>query len=205
MRTLATTMTVLFLALASAHPPSAVAQDEAEEAERGSRPELVDGMPVVRIDEDLQRRSGIETLALEEVKHEAETAAYGEVVDIQPLLAQRAEHHRLLADRGVVTAALDASRRDYERLRALREQRSYSSEQELVAAEARWQGDRARAEGLTAQLADLRAQMLQTWGARLTTWALDGGSQAYDGLLDLTQVLILVTLRPGDTLPDDVA
>jgi hypothetical protein len=43
--------------------------------------------------------------------------------------------------------------------------------------------------------------MLQSWGTQLTGWALDGGSEAFERLVSREQVLLLVSLRAGDTLP----
>jgi hypothetical protein len=135
------------------------------------------------------------------VTQHAEKAAYGEVVDIQPLLERRAAYNQMLADRRVAVATLEASRQDYERLRTLREQQRYVSEQDLVVAKAKWEGDVARADGIDAQLRDLRGQLAQSWGPRLTAWALDGGSDIFERLVAREQVLILVSLPAGDALP----
>ena len=43
---------------------------------------------------------------------------------------------------------------------------------------------------------------MQTWGPQLTTWALDGGAGAFEHLVSREQVLLLISLRAGDTLPE---
>ena len=186
--------------------PVFAAADERNESEtetqRKTRRELVGGMPVVRLDREVQRDSGIEVTTLQAVTHAAEMTAYGEVTDIQPLLEQRAAYHQVLAERRMVAATLEASHQDYERLRTMREQQRYVSEQDLVAVKAKWEGDQAHADGLEAQLRDLRAQLLQRWGTELTSWALDGGSETFDRLVSRQQVLLLISLRAGDTLPE---
>lgn len=182
------------LAFAAADPAS-------NERDAPARMERAGGMPVVRLDEELQRDSGIEARVLEAESMPLETSAYAEVVDLQPLLEHRAEYNRLGAERRVDAAALTASRQEYERLRKLREQQRYVSEQELIAAQARAEGDEARLQGIESQLRDLRALVLQSWGARLTGWALDGGSDEFERLVAREQVLLLVSLRAGDTLP----
>jgi hypothetical protein len=185
--------------------PLALAPEETTGDDRDEatpRMERSGGMPVVRVDADLQRDSGIEVSVLEAESRPLETTAYAEVVDLQPLLEQRAEHNRLVAERRADAATLAASRQDYDRLRALREQKRYVSEQELVAAQARAEGDEARLQGIESQLKDLRALVLQSWGTRLTGWALDGGSDEFERLVAREDVLLLVSLRAGDTLPE---
>jgi hypothetical protein len=192
---------LLFLAAGTAMVFAAVDEDADEEATPARR-ELVGGMPVVRLDAEVQRRSGIETTVLEAVTRSAERAAYGEVVDIQPLLERRAAYNQMLADRRIAAATLEASRQEFERLRTMREQQRYVSEQDLVVAKAKWEGDVARADGVDAQLRDLRGQLAQSWGPQLTAWALDGGSDAFERLVAREEVLILVSLPAGDALPE---
>jgi hypothetical protein len=193
---------LVLLATAATTGVAPAAADEDAEQPAQSRRELLDGMPVVHLERELQRDSGLETVALEAATHRAETTAYGEVVDIQPLLEQRAAYNQMLAERRIAAATLEASRQDYERLRTMREQQRYISEQDLVAAKARWEGDVARADGVEAKLRDLRGQLVQRWGPQLTGWALDGGSPTFERLVAREQVLLLVSLRAGDTLPE---
>jgi hypothetical protein len=180
----------------------ALADEPEEQHATVHRRELVGGMPVVRLTRDAQSDGGIVTVELQPVTHRDESTAYGEVVDIQPLLEKRAAYNQVLAERRIDAAALEASRQDYDRLHTMREQQRYVSAQDLVAAKARWEGDQARADGVDAQLRDLRGQLVQTWGTQLTTWALDGGSDAFEHLVSRAQVLLLVSLRAGDTLPE---
>jgi hypothetical protein len=179
----------------------AAADEGADEEATQPRRELLGGMPVVRLDADVQRESGVETTVLEAVTRRAERVAYGEVVDIQPLLERRAAYNQMLADRRVAAATLEASRQDYERLRTMREQQRYVSEQDLVVVKAKWEADVARVDGIDAQLRDLRGQLAQSWGPQLTAWALDGGSDSFERLVAREQVLILVSLPAGDALP----
>lgn len=203
------TLPVLLPALALAGLLLAVSAARADDDDDDPAPaagpaqiELLDGVPVVRLPRDLQQRGGLETASLEAATHTDERPAYAEVVDLGPLLEQRAAWRQLLAEQRVARATLAASRQDYERLRSLREQRRYVSDQDLVAAQARWESDEARAGGMDAQAEDLRAQMLQMWGPTLTSWALDGGGPAFDSLVARQEVLLLVSLRAGDTLPE---
>jgi hypothetical protein len=195
---------VVLQSLVAWHAALMPARAAAEPQERATeaRRDLVNGMPVVRLDDDVQRDSGIAVSILEAVSQRAETPAYGEVLDIQPLLEQRAAYNQVLAERRMVAAALEASHQDYERLRTMREQQRYVSEQDLVSVKAKWEGDQAHADGVEAKLRDLRSQLVQRWGAQLTSWTLDGGAESFDRLVSRRQVLLLISLRAGDTLPE---
>lgn len=183
----------------------ALAGTDEEPEEKTTAPaarELLGGMPVVRLTGALQRESGIETVAVQAASARAETSAYGVVVDIQPLLERRAAYNQALAQKRVTTAALEASHQEYDRLSTMREQQRYVSAQDLLGAKAKWEGDQAQVDGLDVQLRDLRAQVTQSWGRQLTSWALDGGSDVFEHLVSREQVLLLISLRAGDTLPE---
>src|SRR5262245_29602789 len=102
-RTIVTGIALLILQATgswNAVAPALAATDEPEESHAAPlRRELFGGMPVVRLTRDAQRDGGIETIELQSVTHRAESTAYGQVVDIQPLLEKRAAYNQMLAER----------------------------------------------------------------------------------------------------------
>jgi hypothetical protein len=74
------------------------------------------------------------------------------------------------------------------------------SAQDLVAAKAKWEGDQ-RARTASMRSCDLRGQLVQTWGAAHELGA-RRRLRRLRALVSREQVLLLISLRAGDTLPE---
>lgn len=106
-----------------------------------SRVELLQGRMVVRLPENVQRQSGIETAMLEQTFSSSSIHTFAEVIDIQPLLKFRSGYNSVRSDRKIAESELLASSQEYERLRLLHDEASNISARQFQQAKARWLAD----------------------------------------------------------------
>ncbi len=152
---------------------------------------------VVVIETEAQSRSGIATASLQPTTYRPESAAFGVVVDMQPLLALRGRHANASAEAGSAEAAIKASRDEYERDRALFADDRNVSLKTLQAAEAAYRADQAKLRSATATLREVDAAARQQFGETLGGWAFDPDSKDFASLISQREALVRVTLA-GD-------
>jgi hypothetical protein len=182
------------------------------------------GRTVITLDRATQIRSGITVALLKHISHREELRAYGTVVELQGL----ADLRRNLIDlrRNLVEArnndaaararvektkvSLDASRKEYERLKALYEDNRNISDKALQAGEVAWRSDEAnlsatqeawQAAQKSIRSAEEALQAMedaarQQWGDVLARW-LYGAPPAFERLLRHQDILIQITLPSG--------
>ncbi|MGB8275627.1 MAG: efflux RND transporter periplasmic adaptor subunit [Alphaproteobacteria bacterium] len=187
---------------AKVSPANAKADGEAKE---GPRVEVVGGRPAIRIDESTQERIGIETVTLKPVTFSPEIASFGRVLDLQPLLAQRARYSTARYQGDVVRATLSAAKREFDRLTKLHRDEGDIATKRLQEGEAEVARQEAELRRFDAEMASVRDETRQQWGEVLTRWALDKSSPEFERLLARQDVLLLVTLPAGETLPSETA
>ena len=173
---------------------------EAVGSEAG-RVEVVGGFNVLRLDAEIQERSGLRTQVLKSVDFAPQIAAFGRVADIQPLLAQRARYTSAQGQADVARATLAAFKAEYDRLSALRKEEGDIATKRIQQAEAEWKRNQAEMRRFEADTEAVRDETRQQWGQVLTVWALGGASPEFDRLIKHQDALLLVTLPPGQTLP----
>ena len=166
--------------------------------------EQTNGIPAIRLPPAVQAQTGIQTQTLETVNRFPETHSYGTVMSLQPLLQLRARYHSLKSEQAVHEAALTRSQQNYERLRDLYQDEAVSARR-LQEARSQWQADKARTEATRQKIRDIRDEALQLWGAVLSGWALHNESKSFAGLLSRRRILLLITLGPGQSLPEHAA
>jgi hypothetical protein len=176
---------------------------ETEEAESpATRLELFEGLPAVRLSDEWIARSGIEIGKLQVVSSLAEARAYGEVLDVQPLLNLRADYLAAQSEEALAQAALTASERGFERIRLLHNDTGTVSTKQLQEAESRLAADRARLTAARRHQQTVREGIMQSWGSTLADWVTVGGSDHLERLLRREDVLLLITLDAQTILPD---
>lgn len=171
------------------------------EAAGEARVSFVNGVPVVHISEELQKKTGIRVEAARTVTRRPEFAAYGEVTDLGPLVQLRSRYGGAQSARDIASAALIASQHELKRLRLLRKNGAGVPAKQIQQAEARYEGDRARLEAAERQLRAVREEASQQWGPLLAEAALQNDSGFFNRLLQRKQVLILVGLPADRSLP----
>ncbi len=181
---------------------------EEEDDDIPSRVEIHEGLPAVRLNEEVMDRSGILTSSLQVVSHLNEVRATGIVVDFQPLLVKRTEFQKAKTDLVLIEESLQASTKVYERLRVLHKEHANISLRQVE--EARLQMTEYKARKIAAKqlIKNIRTETMQEWGRELSIWALgreDGKKESstyFDRLLNKQDVLILVTLPSDFLLPE---
>ena len=161
---------------------------------------LVNGVTVVMLDTATQTQSGIRTEALSSANYRAETAAYGTVLDLQPLIDLRTRYAAALADTDAARATAAASRQEYERSRVLYQDNQNVSLKTYQAAQAAYQSDQAKADAAALNTQNIQAAARQQFGATLGRWALAAHSPEMARLLNRQEVLLRVTLALDDSM-----
>ena len=156
---------------------------------------VVDGVAIVRLDAATQQRSGLVVQALVAATRRGETLAYGQVLDLLPLIDLRARHDAAQADLIAARAAESVSRAEAERSRALYEDQRNVSLKALQAAQATERTDRAKAEAAELGLRNLEASAGQQFGSTLAGAAFEPHSAAFQRLLARQDVLVRLTLQ----------
>jgi hypothetical protein len=153
-----------------------------------------DGESVVTLDQATQKKSGLRVAPLKTVTHQEELRAYGMVMDLQGLVDSRNSFATAKAQVEKAQASLEASRKEYERVMVLHENRNIS-DKVFQAAEAAWRSDEAGARAAETTLNVLEGTVRQRWGAVLARWLFDA-SKEFDRLMQRQDILLQVTLPP---------
>src|SRR6266542_3412944 len=85
-----------------------------------------DGESVVKLDQATQNNSGITLAPLKPVTHQQALKAYGIVMDLQPLVDLRNSSASAKGQVEKARTSLDASRKEYERVKVLQDNRNIS-------------------------------------------------------------------------------
>jgi hypothetical protein len=186
--------------------------DEAAQASTGgehdpetttpSRLQKVEGLSAIRLTAEEQRQTGVALQTMESTVHLSESLAAGRVLDIQPLVDLRASYSAARGEQEIHRAAIAASGRSVERLRTLNREGGNVSTRQLQEAESQAASDRARLAAAERRMQDIRSQALLTWGEALVEMSLAEDSQLFEQLVTHQDVLVLVTLRRGEELPE---
>lgn len=154
----------------------------------------------VRLAPSQQQAGGLILEPLRALAFQPEGAAYGKVLDIQPLLMLRTRYRAARAEAGVAAAALDLAEKNRARLRALHRAEIVAG-REWIQAEAQWRSDRARTEAAQRLPEEIRQEAEHAFGSPLAHLALDGEASLFDDLAAHRRFLIRVTLPAGKSWP----
>lgn len=168
-----------------------------------SRVELLQGRMVVRLPENVQRQSGIETAMLEQTFSSSSIHTFAEVIDIQPLLKFRSEYNSIRSDRKIAESELLASSQEYERLRLLHDEASNISARQFQQAKARWLADSTKVHAHKQKLEDLKAEFAHLWGHQIINAVIDE-TDMFKKLRSGEAVLVLLTLSRNQHLASGI-
>jgi hypothetical protein len=171
-----------------------------EKAPAASRLTVFNGEAVVRLDLAAQQQSGIQTVALHNGLHHRQVRAYGAVADLQPLAELNHSYVNAHSQLRTAQARLAFAKAAFERAQTLyRGSPQTISLAQFQTAEASFQLDQASAEAAEAQLRALTQTARQLWGPVLAQ-ALVEGAPMITRLIEREDVLVQLTLRPGDLM-----
>jgi len=159
---------------------------------------IVNGVTVVMLAPATQTQSGIRTESLSVASYRAETAAYGTVLDLQPLIDLGTRYASARADADAARAMAAASRQEYERSRLLYQDNQNVSLKNYQAAQAAYQSEQAKANAAVLNTQNIQAAARQQFGATLSRWVLNPHSPELARLLNRQDVLLRVTLPLDD-------
>lgn len=154
---------------------------------------------IVTVDADTQARAEIDLEPLRAVTAHRSIAAYGTIVDAGKLSAAQTSYEAARAQAEKAGASLEASRREYERVRSLHRVGQNVSAKVLEAAVAAFRGDDAVSRAATVTLGGARAATEQAWGPVIAQWIFEG-SPELGRLLSREELLIQVALPPGEPI-----
>ena len=184
---------ILIWALAKGRKESSEEGESERPIKAPSRVSFQNNESVITIDKATQIKSGIVTEPLKPASHMEEIRAYGIVLELRDIITFRNDYIAAKTQLAKSQAALDASRREYERLKALYEDNQNTSAKDFQAAEAAFREDEANARADKAALNALEDTVRQQWGDVLAKWMFQA-SPSYNRFLKSQDVLIQVTV-----------
>ncbi|MBI4620788.1 MAG: multidrug transporter [Desulfobacterales bacterium] len=158
-----------------------------------SRVSILDGESVVTLSRNEEIKSGIAVAPLQPVSHQEELKAYGTVMELRDLFDLYNSYVAGKAQVGKATASLDASQREYERLKPLHENNRNVSDKTFQAAEAAWRSNEADAHAAQEALHTINVAVRQRWGAVIAGWLVEK-SPVFNRLRQQQDVLIQIVL-----------
>jgi len=165
-----------------------------------SRVSVHQGERLITLDNLTQITSGISAILPEFISHQEEVKAYGTVLHPQGLIDLSCAYASAKAQAEKMTASLEASRQEYERLKVLHASNRNISDKALQAAEAIRISDEANSKSAREALGALKSTVLRQWGNVLAEWLFES-SQALKRIIGQQDVLIQVTLPSEIRIP----
>lgn len=174
-------------------------EEKSRTAETSAQPAAEAKGTGVTLGESAVRTGGIVARALQTVSHRQETEALGVVLPIQELNDLRNNHAAAQTQVAATLAALNVSRKEYDRLKMLYADDHNVSEKAVQMAEATWHSDEARVNAAQAALRTIEQNAQQQWGAILAGSVMDD-SALFKRLAAQQDVLIQLTLPSGNRI-----
>ncbi len=154
------------------------------------------GEAVLTLNESEQEKSGLVVERLKDVFYRQEFQSYGAVLRPDALIDIRNSYLAAQSSSEKAGAVLDASRKEYERLRKLNEDNRNVSDKALQAARAALTSSEADVYAAEGRLQTIKQSASAQWGKALSERIFKGSSE-FSRLIDGGDALVSVTLPPG--------
>lgn len=154
------------------------------------------GETVVTFDQATQIKSGITVAPLAAAAYKEEVLAYGTVLQTQELVELGNNYSTSRAQIKKMDAALDASKKEYERLKPLNANNRNVSDKALQGAEAAWLSDEAALSAAHETLRSIENTATQKWGRVIAAW-LTEKTPSFKRLAEMEDALLQITF-PAD-------
>ncbi|HYM09324.1 MAG TPA: hypothetical protein VEU62_01255 [Bryobacterales bacterium] len=155
-----------------------------------------DGGTAVVFDAETQKRADIAVAPVQQTAQRGEMTALATVLALQELIDLRNSYVTAKAQSERTRATMEASRREYDRTKALHGDERNVSDKVLEAAQAAWRGDEAAARAATEVLDTVGRSARQKWGTTLAA-AVENDAALFRDLADQRQVLLRVAVPAG--------
>ena len=162
--------------------------------------QIINGQPVIFLDNDTQEISGLEILKLKQIEYQAESIAYGKAINLSPLLTIRNQYLLATAQQSGAKARLMQAEKNISRLRNLHKDEAIST-RKLQKQQTQWQSDKAiyNSSHYQSQIIINNSQL--HWGKTLTQWATDIHSEQFKQLINGEIILLQITLPANSSSP----
>lgn len=163
----------------------------------------VGGQPSVMIDSETQVASGLKTILVSLVQHQAEFEGVGKVISIQPLLALRERYLVAQAELNGTKARLKQAGQNLKRQQELFRY-GIAAKRSLQEQEVLGSTDQALVEASQIRLLSVANETRLLWGKELAEWALSDKAGKLKELLSGQQQLLQITLPANKQLPSQI-
>lgn len=172
-------------------------ENDREKAQPKAVPNVIQkGDSVLTLDTSAQDKSGIIVAPLKAVLHQEELQVYGTILQPEALIEIRNSYLSAVASADKAAAALDASRREYQRLKELNEDNRNISDKNLQAASAVLASNEADVSITGERLRAVKQTALAQWGGVVSEWVFHSAPEL-SRITELKEVLIRITI-PSD-------
>lgn len=176
------------------------ANDDNETTKKINR---IDGYPVVVLNKEIQKISGIEIAETQSAGYRPEFIAFGKAINIQPLLALRRNYLHSLMDRQSSSAKLTLSEQNIRRIGDLFRS-GVAAKRRLQEQQTQLRIDKSQVDVVQFQSRTIVSEGRLIWGKQLTDWAIFPDSAWLDPFISGKKTLLQITLPADKRLPDEV-
>ena len=177
-----------------------LAQSEQNEQSQLARIALLNGHPVIHVTKQQQIRSGLITRIQQPTKYQSELIAYGEAIDLQPLLDLRSRYFMAKTTHKIAKAKLNLAQQSLARVRNLHRNDAISK-RKLQIQQSQWEEAQAHYDAILYEINSIQESTLLNWGNPLSEWAFAADSEEFSRLISGQQTLLQIVLPPNQTLP----
>ncbi len=159
--------------------------------------QIIDGQVVIKLEEELQQISGLETQHFRQTVFQAEFIAYGKAISASPLASILNQYLSASAKQAGAKARLSQTEKAIARLRNLHRDEIIST-RKLQAKQSKYQTDKAIYEEMQLKTKFIANNSKLQWGELLTHWATGRHSPQFEKLLEGSATLLVITLPAGN-------
>jgi hypothetical protein len=150
-----------------------------------------------------QALSGLQTMKLKPIRHQAEFTAYGIVVNLQPLMELRRRYLLVLTEQRSAMAKFKQAEQNIKRQQDLYREGATST-RNLQIQQAQWQADKSLVDAGGLQGKAIVDEALFFWGKKLTDLALSTDSDRLNAFLTGQKTLLHITLPVNKQLTNSI-
>jgi hypothetical protein len=151
------------------------------------------GEVILTMDEQAQKRMGIELAALRETSNRPQADAPGTVLAVQDLSSFRNSYVSALSQIEKQRVDIDVARKSYNRIKSLFDADQNVSAKALESADGNLRALETEERAAEQELSLQGTMAEQQWGSVVAKWAMDGSPQL-DRIMGMSEVLVQVTL-----------
>lgn len=173
---------------------------ETDMAEQQEDQQFLKGQPTIFLDEEVQKKAGIQTVILKKSNLQLESIAFGKAISVSPLLSILNKYLSASTKQAGAKARFTQAKKNISRLRNLHRNEAIST-RKLQAQQSQWQSDKAIYNENILQSKKIINDSRLVWGEKLTQWATTRQSPIFNKLSEGKSTLLQITLPVGQSLP----